>query len=207
MAQLDDQSLPPPRIHPTAIVERGAHVGDGSSVWDSAHLRTGARVGRRCIIGEKTYIAGGASIGDLCKLNANVYVCAGVTIEDGAMVAAHTVFTNDRAPRACDPDLLQLRPSEPDDSTLATFVRRGASIGANCTIGPGIELGAFCMVGMGSVDTRSVPSHALVLGNPARIVGAVCRCGERVATFGPGEAVVAAEFVCSACDRRVPFGS
>ena len=88
MAQLDDQSLPPPRIHPTAIVEHGAHVGDGSSVWDSAHLRTGARVGRRCIIGEKTYIAGGASIGDLCKLNAKVYVCAGVTIEDGAMVAA-----------------------------------------------------------------------------------------------------------------------
>ena len=206
MADLDDRALPPPRIHPTAIVEPGASIGDGTSVWDCVHVRAGARIGRRCIVGEKTYVAGGASIGDLCKLNANVYVCAGVTIEDGAMVAAHTVFTNDRMPRACDPDLRDLLPSEADERTLATTVRRGASIGANCTIGPGLELGAFCMVGMASVVTRNVPAHALVVGNPARVVGAVCRCGERVASFARDEAPLFADYRCEACGRGVPYG-
>jgi UDP-2-acetamido-3-amino-2,3-dideoxy-glucuronate N-acetyltransferase len=193
-----------PRIHPTAIVEPGASVGHGTSVWDAAHLRSGARVGSGCIVGEKTYVAGGAVIGDLCKLNANVYVCAGVTIEDGAMVAAHTVFTNDRAPRACDPELRALLPSEPGEQTLATTVRRGASIGANCTIGPGLELGEFCMVGMGSVVTRDVPAHGLVVGNPARLTGAVCRCGEKVATFAE-TAPESARFACASCGRHTDW--
>lgn len=171
----------PPRIHPTAIVEPGVEIGDGSSVWDSAHLRAGARVGRDCIVGEKTYLAYDVRVGDLCKLNACVYVCAGVTVEDGVMVAAHTVFTNDLHPRATDPEVTGLLTSAPTAATLATTVRRGATIGANCTIGPGLELGAFCMVGMGSVVTADVPPHALVVGNPARLVGAVCRCGEVVA--------------------------
>lgn len=169
------------RIHPTAIVEDGVRIGAGTSVWDGVHVRRGAAIGRDCIVGEKTYVAYDVRIGDLVKLNACVYVCAGVTIEDGVMVAAHTVFTNDRFPRATDPDLRALATSAPTDATLATFVRRGATIGANCTIGPGLELGAFCMVGMGSVVTADVPAHALVLGNPARLAGAVCRCGEVVA--------------------------
>jgi len=169
------------RIHPTAIVEDGVRIGSGTSLWDGVHVRRGAAIGRDCIVGEKTYVAYDVRIGDLVKLNACVYVCAGVTIEDGVMVAAHTVFTNDRFPRATDPDLRALATSAPTDATLATFVRRGATIGANCTIGPGLELGAFCMVGMGSVVTADVPAHALVLGNPARLAGAVCRCGEVVA--------------------------
>lgn len=170
-----------PRVHPTAIVESDVELGPDTSVWDGVHIRHGARIGRGCIVGEKTYIAYDVRIGDLCKLNANVYVCAGVTIEDGVMVAAHTVFTNDLLPRATDPEVTALRPSEPDEATLRTVVRRGATIGANCTIGPGVELGAFCMVGMGSVVTRDVPAHTLVVGNPARRVGAVCACGELVA--------------------------
>ncbi|MBK8978355.1 MAG: N-acetyltransferase [Planctomycetes bacterium] len=171
---------PSARIHPTALVEDGAHVGARTAVWDSAHLRSGARIGRDCIVGEKTYVAGGATIGDLCKLNAQVYVCAGVTIEDGVMLSAHVVFTNDLLPRACDTAMTALRPSEPDEHTLSTTVRRGATVGANATIGPGLVLGAFCMVGMGSVVTRDVPDHALVVGNPARIVGLVARDGTRV---------------------------
>lgn len=205
MADLDERTLPPPRLHATAIVEPGVVVGAGSSIWDGVHLRTGARIGRRCIVGEKTYVAGGVVVGDLCKLNANVYLCAGVTLEDGVMVAAHTVFTNDRAPRATDPDLRDLLPSEAGPKTLATTVRTGASIGANCTIGPGLELGAFCMVGMGSVVTRSVPAHGLVVGNPARLVGAVCRCGERVASFENAPAT--ARFVCSHCGRATEFAA
>jgi acetyltransferase-like isoleucine patch superfamily enzyme len=192
-----------PRVHPTALIEDGVTLGPGTSVWDGVHIRKGSRIGRDCIVGEKTYVAYDVRIGDMVKLNACVYVCAGVTIEDGVMVAAHTVFTNDRFPRATDPELRALRTSEPTDETLATFVRRGASIGANCTIGPGLELGAFCMVGMGSVVTADVPPHALVLGNPARLAGAVCRCGELVARAVAG-AVPAGEHHCR-CGRTVTW--
>lgn len=171
-----------PRIHPTALIETDVQIGAGTAVWDGVHVRRGARIGRSCILGEKTYVAGDVRIGDLCKLNACVYVCAGVELADGVMVAAHTVFTNDTTPRATDPELRALQPSEPAPDMPRTRVGRGASIGANCTIGPGLELGAFCMVGMGSTVTRVVPPHALVLGNPARLVGVVCRCGHKVAT-------------------------
>jgi tetrahydrodipicolinate N-succinyltransferase len=111
------------------------------------------------------------------------------------------VFTNDRNPRATDPDLLGLQTSAPTAATLATTVRRGASIGANCTIGPGLVLGEFCMVGMGSVVTADVPPHALVLGNPARLHGLVCRCGDVVARAVAG-AVPTGEHRC-ACGRAV----
>jgi len=193
---------PPPKLHPTAIVEPGAQLGDGTAVWDSVHVRSGAVVGRECILGEKTYVAGGVHIGDLCKLNASVYVCAGVTLERGVMVAAHTVFTNDPRPRATDPALATLRPSEPDARTLRTTVREGASLGANCTIGPGLDLGAWCMVGMGSVVTKDVPAHALVVGNPARRVGTVCACGEVVARADAAGALPPGPHRCP-CGREV----
>ncbi len=192
----------PARVHPTAIVEDDVTLGSDTAVWDGAHLRAGAVIGRGCILGEKTYVAGGARIGDLCKLNAAVYVCAGVTLDDGVMVAAHTVFTNDRTPRATDADLGALRPSEPDARTLHTTVGRGASVGANCTIGPGLTLGAWCMVGMGSVVTHDVEPHALVVGNPARRVGTVCRCGEVVAKADASGAIAPGPYRC-ACGRVV----
>lgn len=191
------------RIHPTAIVEADVRIGSGTSVWDNVHVRRGAHLGRDCIVGEKTYVAYDVRIGDLVKLNACVYVCAGVTIEDGVMVAAHTVFTNDRFPRATDPDVKTAATSAPTDATLQTTVRRGATIGANCTIGPGLELGTFCMVGMGSVVTDDVPAHALVLGNPARLVGVVCRCGEVVAR-AVGGAVPVGVHRCR-CGRAVAW--
>ncbi len=192
-----------PRVHPSALVEDGVALGPRTSVWDNAHLRRGARVGRDCIVGEKAYLAYDVVVGDLCKLNASVYLCAGVTLEDGVMVSAHTVFTNDRNPRATDPDLRGLQTSAPTEATLATTVRRGATIGANCTIGPGLELGAFCMVGMGSVVTADVPPHALVIGNPARLAGVVCRCGEVVARAVAG-AVPHGEHRCR-CGRSVSW--
>lgn len=175
-----------PRLHATAHVEAGAIVGDRTAVWDHAHIRSGAHIGADCILGEKTYVAYDVRIGARCKVNANVYLCAGVTLEDGVMIAAHTVFTNDRLPRATDPELRDLRTSAPTEDTLATLVRRGATIGANCTIGPGLTLGEWCMVGMGSVVTADVPAHALVLGNPARLGGIVCRCGAVVARASGG---------------------
>jgi UDP-2-acetamido-3-amino-2,3-dideoxy-glucuronate N-acetyltransferase len=192
-----------PRIHPTAIVEAGVEIGAGTSVWDGVHLRRGARIGSRCIVGEKTYVAYDVRIGDLCKLNACVYVCAGVELGRGVMVAAHTVFTNDRFPRAADAELREPFPSEPTADTLRTVVHDGATIGANCTIGPGLELGPFCMVGMGSVVTANVPAHALVAGNPARLRGLVCRCGAPVARATAGT-VPAGAHACR-CGRVVPW--
>lgn len=186
------------QVHPTAIVEDCVSLGPGTRVWDNCHLRGPARIGRDCIVGEKTYIAYGVEIGDRVKLNAFVYVCTAVTIEDGVMISAGTVFTNDRFPRATTPDLGKLAPSEPDDHTLATRVRAGATIGARCVIGPGIEIGRFAMVGMASVVTRSVPDFHLVVGHPARSVGLVCRCGEPFLRFAN---TCPAEHPALACPR------
>lgn len=165
------------RIHPTAIVEDGVEIGDGTAIWDNVHIRAESVIGQECIIGEKTYIAYGVRVGNRCKLNAMVYVCTAVTIEDGVMISAGTTFTNDRFPRAATPDLRALRPSDPDEETARTLVREGATIGANCTIGSNLVIGRFAMVGMGSVVTRSVPDFHLVIGNPARTYAYVCRCG------------------------------
>ena len=117
------------------------------------------------------------------KINAFVSICTAVTIEDGVMISSGTVFTNDRFPRAATPDLLRLLPSDPDGQTLPTVVREGATIGANATIGNDLVIGRFAMVGMGSVVTRSVADFHLVVGNPARAVGCVCRCGKLLRMF------------------------
>ena len=164
-------------VHPTAIIEDGVTLGEGTSVWDNVHIRHGASLGDECIVGEKSYIAYDVKIGNRVKINAMVYICAAVTIEDGVMISASTTFTNDRFPRATFPDLKSLRPSEPDEHTLPTLVREGSTIGAGCIIGNDLEIGRWAMVGMGSVVTRSVPDFHLVLGSPARSVGAVCKCG------------------------------
>lgn len=189
------------KIHPTAIVEEGVLLGEGTSVWDNVHLRAPSKIGCDCIIGEKTYIAYDVTIGDRVKINAFVYVCAAVTIEDGVMISAGTVFTNDRFPRATTPDLKQLRGSEPDEHTLPTLVKEGATVGARCVIGNDLSLGRFSMVGMGSVVTKSVPDFHLVVGHPARSVGFVCRCGEPLARFQAGNAPLRGDYTCSSCAR------
>jgi acetyltransferase-like isoleucine patch superfamily enzyme len=187
-------------IHPTALIEEGVEIGPGSSVWDSAHIRHGARLGRNCIVGEKTYIAYDVRIGNYVKINAQVYICALVTIEDFVMISAHTVFTNDKFPRAFNRALSGLATSDVTEETLPTFVRRGATIGANATIGAGIEIGAFAMVGMGSVVTKDVPAYTLVVGNPARERGYVCVCGRFLGAQDLFQGRVSAE--CASCERK-----
>ena len=189
-----------PFVHPTALVEPGVTLGRGVRVWDNVHIRHGAAIGDETIVGEKTYIAYGVTIGRRCKLNSFVYVCAAVTLDDGVMVAAGTVFTNDRFPRATTPDLLTLRGSEPDDHTLATRVREGATIGANCTVGSGLEIGRWSMVGMGSVVTKSVPDFLLAMGSPAVPVGVVCRCGQLLLRWRAGETPADQTLTCG-CGR------
>jgi len=184
-------------IHPTALVEDGVILGAQTKVWDNVHIRRGATIGERCIVGEKTYIAYDVVIGDLVKINAAVYICANVTIEDMVMLSAHTVFTNDVFPRAALPEIREPITSDPTEETLHTIVRQGTTVGANATIGPGIELGQFCMVGMGSVVTRNVRPFQLVVGNPARPIGWVCMCGHPLVKSA--EAPQAA--TCSKCRR------
>jgi UDP-2-acetamido-3-amino-2,3-dideoxy-glucuronate N-acetyltransferase len=186
------------RVHPTAMIEDGVEIGDGTSIWDNVHVRGPARIGRECIVGEKSYIAYDVAIGDRVKINAFVYICAAVTIERGVMIAAGTIFTNDVYPRATGPDLASLRSSAPDEETLPTLVREGATIGAGSIVGCDLEIGRFAMTGMGSVVTKSVPDFHLVIGNPARSIGYLCRCGKPFHRFaGPPPALSQTE--CSHC--------
>ena len=198
------------RVHPTALIEDGVTLGEGTSVWDSVHIRHGASIGSECIVGEKSYVAYDVVIGSRVKINAMVYICAAVTIEDGVMISAGTIFTNDRFPRATTPDLRALRDSAPDEHTLPTRVCEGSTIGAGCTIGNDLEIGRWAMVGMGSLVTRSVPPFHLVLGSPARSVGVVCRCGQLMHRLPEAPAASALEVACPACDlpyRVAPDGA
>ncbi len=189
------------RIHPTAILEEEVTVGDHSSIWDHVHVRHHSRIGHHTSVGEKTYIAYDVAIGNYVKINAFVYICTAVTIEDMCMISAHTVFTNDRFPRAMNRELTDLETSDPTEETLRTLVRRGMTIGANATIGPGITLGEFSMVGMGAVVTRDAPDQALVIGNPARVTGYVCLCGPRLIDLRKPP-VVDSTISCHRCGRR-----
>jgi UDP-2-acetamido-3-amino-2,3-dideoxy-glucuronate N-acetyltransferase len=190
------------RIHPSAIIEDNVSIGENSSIWDSVHIRHSTQIGEECIVGEKTYIAYGVKIGDRVKINAFVYICNAVTIEDGVMISAGTIFTNDRFPRATASDLKQLRPSDPDEHTLPTLVKAGATIGAGCTIGNDLSIGRFAMIGMGSLVTKSIPDFHLAIGHPAKSVGCVCRCGQLLMRFPIEGNVDEPEITCSACGLR-----
>ena len=124
---------------------------------DNVHIRHDTQIGHHTIVGEKSHISYNVNIGNFVKINAFVYICTAVTIEDGVMISAGCTFTNDRYPRAASDDLTQLRSSDPDDKTLSTIVRAGATLGARAVIGPGIIIGRFAMIGMGSVLTGRLP--------------------------------------------------
>lgn len=164
------------RIHPTAEVSPEAQVGPGSSIWNQAQVREGARIGAGCIVGKNVYVDVDVVIGDDVKIQNNVSVFHGVTIEDGVFVGPHVCFTNDRIPRAINPD--GSRKTDADWEVSPTLVRHGAALGANSTILPGVTIGRWAMVGSGSVVTRDVADHDLVAGNPARRLASVCPCGE-----------------------------
>ncbi len=160
-------------VHPNGINESES-VGPNTRIWAFAHVMSGARIGASCNIGDSTFIESGATIGDHVVVKNGVSVWDRVTLEDYVFVGPNAVFTNDRIPRA-HPDYR----SSPGD-WLPTVVEEGASIGANATIVCGTRLGAWCVVGAGSVVNRDVTPHALVVGNPARRIGWVCRCGRRL---------------------------
>ena len=164
------------RIHPTAEVSTEAVIGPGSSVWNQAQVRERARIGAGCVIGKNVYVDFDVVIGDRVKVQNNVSLFHGVTVEDGVFVGPHVCFTNDRVPRAINPDGT---PKTDDDWEVSPIlVRRGAALGANATILPGVTIGPWAMVGSGSVVTRDVAGYELVAGNPARRLGSACPCGQ-----------------------------
>lgn len=165
------------RIHPTAVVEDGAVIGEGTSVWHHAQVRSGAVVGADCMIGKNVYIGAGVRIGDRCKIQNNALVYEGAEVGDGVFIGPGAIVANDRRPRAIDPDG-RLKTAE--DWTLARArIERGAAIGAGAILVPPLTIGAWAMVAAGAVVARDVEAHRLVAGNPARPAGWVCACGER----------------------------
>ncbi|MBI9079209.1 MAG: Gfo/Idh/MocA family oxidoreductase [Pseudodesulfovibrio sp.] len=158
-------------IHPSAYTDPGATVGPGTSVWHFSHILPGSHVGKNCKIGQNVVIGPDAMIGDGCKIQNNVSVFKGVTLEKNVFCGPSMVFTNVYNPRCEYPRM---------DKIKKTLIREGASLGANCTIVCGLTIGRYAFVGAGAVVTRDVPTHALVMGNPARIQGWVCACGEKL---------------------------
>jgi UDP-2-acetamido-3-amino-2,3-dideoxy-glucuronate N-acetyltransferase len=164
------------QVHPTATVEPGAALGPGARVWHDAQVRAGAIVGAGCIIGKGAFVDVGVRVGANCKIQNYALLYHGCTLGDGVFIGPAAILTNDLRPRAVTPDG-DLKGAE-DWRCGEIIVEDGASIGAGAIILPGLRIGRFALVGAGAVVTRDVPPHALVLGNPARHAGWVCRCGE-----------------------------
>jgi acetyltransferase-like isoleucine patch superfamily enzyme len=158
-------------VHARALCE-STDVGARTRIWAFAHVMAGARVGADCNVGDHAFLESGVVVGDRVTIKNGVAVWDKVTLEDEVFVGPNAVFTNDPTPRAAV--------KKPPASFLPTVVRRGATIGANATIVCGVTLGSHCLIGAGTVVTRDVPAHALIVGNPGRRTGWVCMCGERL---------------------------
>lgn len=158
-------------VDPTAVVDAGAVLGPGTRVWHFSHVCAGAVIGRHCSLGQNVFVADGVRLGDNVKVQNNVSLYTGVTLEDDVFCGPSMVFTNVSNPRAAISRKHQYRP---------TRVGRGATLGANCTVVCGVEIGAFAFVGAGAVVTTDVPAFALVLGVPARRAGWMSAHGERL---------------------------
>jgi acetyltransferase-like isoleucine patch superfamily enzyme len=187
-------------VHPTAEVEAGASVGDGTRVWRNAQIRKGARVGRECNIGKDAFIDVGVVVGDRCKIHTGSMLFSGTRVGDGVFIGPGAILTNDRLPRAINQD--GTLKSEADWTESGVAVMRGASVGAAAVIVAGVTVGEFALIGAGAVVTRDVPAHALAVGNPARIAGGACCCGRT----DPKARSVGDRFTCE-CGRSHALGA
>lgn len=191
----------PVRIHPTAEVAATARIGPGTSIWNQAQVREGARIGAGCTIGKNVYVDVEVAIGDRVKVQNNVSLFRGVTVEDAVFIGPHACLTNDKVPRAVNPD--GTAKAEEDWQVGPIRVRYGAAIGASATILPGVTIGRWAMVGSGAVVTRDVADHELVVGNPARRIGSACSCGQPLRDGDEGPYVGD----CPRCGRPFPPGA
>jgi UDP-2-acetamido-3-amino-2,3-dideoxy-glucuronate N-acetyltransferase len=173
-------------VHQSSYVDDGCEIGAGTSIWHFSHVMSGAKIGRGCNIGQNVVISPQVEIGDNVKIQNNVSVYTGVVLEDDVFCGPSMVFTNVFNPRSH---------VSRKHEYLTTLVKRGASLGANSTIVCGHTIGAYAFIGAGAVVTRDVPDHALVTGNPGRVVGWMCRCGVKLASGAP----MPEQAACSAC--------
>ncbi len=187
------------RIADTAIVHPDAELGEGSQVWHHSQVREGVRMGRGCIVGKDVYVDSDVVLGDQCKVQNGAQLFHGAQLEDGVFIGPGVILTNDRVPRAINAD--GSLKSADDWVVGRTLIRRGASIGAGATIVTDVTIGRFAMVAAGAVVTADVADHALVVGVPARAVGWVCACGERLREAGEADEAGAARWNCAVCGR------
>ncbi|MGD8719648.1 MAG: acyltransferase [Candidatus Zixiibacteriota bacterium] len=181
--------------HENAVIDDGAAVGAGTKVWHFCHVMSSAVIGERCVLGQNVFVAANVRIGDNVHIQNNVSVYEGVTLEDDVFCGPSMVFTNVRDPRSAFP----LETTADYENTL---VRRGASLGANCTVVCGVTVGENAFVAAGAVVTHDVPAHALVAGVPARVIGYVCACGARLGMLVPGD-----RRACGECGREYVCGA
>jgi UDP-2-acetamido-3-amino-2,3-dideoxy-glucuronate N-acetyltransferase len=157
--------------HETAVIDEGARIGAGTKIWHWVHVCGGARIGANCVLGQNVFVGKKVAIGDNVKIQNNVSVYDDVTLEDDVFCGPSMVFTNVSTPRSHVPR---------KDEFQRTLVRRGATIGANATVVCGHEIGEYALIGAGAVVTRDIPRYALMVGTPARRIGWMCRCGQRL---------------------------
>jgi UDP-2-acetamido-3-amino-2,3-dideoxy-glucuronate N-acetyltransferase len=172
-------------IHESAFVDDGAQIGAGTRVWHFCHILGGATIGEKCSLGQNVVVMNGVVIGNNVKIQNNVSVYEGVTLEDDVFCGPSMVFTNVFNPRSHIPRKNEYQP---------TLVRRGSTIGANATIVCGTTLGEYSFIGAGSVVTKDVPAHGLVVGVPGRRIGWMCKCGIRLPDSGEG--------TCKSCGEK-----
>jgi len=182
-------------IHPTAEVAPSAEIGPGTRVWHQAQIRERVRIGANCIISKGVYVDFDVQVGSNCKIQNGAFLYHGCTIEDGVFVGPGVIFTNDKRPRAINPDGT-LKGAD-DWEVGKTLVRTGASVGTGSIVLPGVTIGRFAMIAAGAVVSRDVPDFGLAVGVPARLIGFVCACGEKLPGLAPAEAVA-----CGRCARR-----
>lgn len=179
-------------VHPTAFIEDNVTIGEGTKIWHNGQIRIGAKLGKNCVVGNSSFIDADVSIGNNVKIQNFVSVYHGVTIQDDVFVGPHVCFTNDYLPRSTNPDW----------ELVETLVKKGASLGANSTIVCGIIVGEYSMIGAGSVVTKSTAPFTLVFGNPAKLKGYVCYCGNVIQkTKQP--LPVGSTLQCEKCNKKI----
>lgn len=160
-------------VHALAVVDDNVEIGEGTKVWHFSHIQTGARIGKKCVFGQNVNVANHVKVGNFCKVQNNVSIYEGVELEDYVFCGPSMVFTNILDPRCKYPQVGA-------EFYIKTLVKEGASLGANSTIVCGHTIGRSALVGAGAVVTKDVPDFALVVGNPARIVGWVSEAGKKL---------------------------